>query len=263
MPGMTQHRTTPTLIADRLSAALDGGGAAGPPAERSRPATSADDDPPPAGAAPRAGVAPPPEMAPVCVEEAWRRARLDYAAGVSGPVAAERHGLNARTLRRRAAAEGWTAQRSAGGRASRTGSWHAMMLDAPPPLFAGEPATPDEAADGDPELRMFVDAHSFEVGELLMHPEPARLGRFAFRRAAEAAAKGAVAEAGAWMRLAAQVGRAADKLDRAMHPVRGADLLRARYAAQLRAAADGALDDDPEFDDEGGPDAPDGGRLSA
>lgn len=189
--------------------------------------------------------APEPQLPPACVEEAWRRARADYERGVSAPVCAERHGLAERTVRRRAAAEGWR-------KPARLESFHAYMLNRPPPALAGEPLSQEELLEGNPDLEPFVAAHSYEVGELLLDPAPSRLQRFAFRRAAEAAAAGAATEAGAWMRLAVQTGRARDQLERdafAFHP---ADLMRARYAADLRAAAEaGPEREEPEEAGEG------------
>ena len=171
--------------------------------------------------------------------EAWRRARADYERGVSAPVTAERYGLHVRTLRRHAAREGWR-------RPPPPSTFHARMAGERPPPFAGEPVTLEQLTETDPELAMFSDAHEFEVGELLLNPDPQRLGRFAFRRAAEAAARGAVAEAGGWMRLVTQVGRASDRLSRELRPVSSADLMRARYAAELRAVFEAAEDEADE-----------------
>lgn len=158
--------------------------------------------------------------------DAWRRCRTDYERGVSAPVAAERHGLAARSVRRRAAAEDW---RKPAPPASLWAEVHGAR-----PALAGSPPTQEEEFAEHPGLEAFVDAHTFEVGELLLNPQPTALSRFAFRRAAEAAVRGAAAEAGAWMRLAAQVGRAADKLERAGRNFSPADYMRATYAAQLR-----------------------------
>ncbi|CAN5362993.1 hypothetical protein BH09PSE2_BH09PSE2_09170 [soil metagenome] len=121
-------------------------------------------------------------------EGVWAAARASYAAGCSTPVVAERHGLNERTVRRRAAEEDWAGLRR-------------RVRHPSAGLFAGEPTSAESELERDPELAPFVAAHSFEVGELLMNPKPERLSRFAFRRSAEAAAGGAPAEALGWMRL--------------------------------------------------------------
>lgn len=206
------HRDDPdTLLADRLRAAglsLPSCAAASPP-------------PDPKGRAC--------QPAPVCVEEAWRRAREDYERGVSAPVCAERHGLRPRTVRHRAAEECWR-------RPPRPSTFRAGWGAGPPPAFAGEPATADDLADEIPELSMFTDAAAFEVGELLLHPDPARMSRFAFRRAAEAAARGAAAEAAGWMRLVSHLQRLRGPLERDLGPISAADALRADYAANLRRA---------------------------
>ena len=159
-------------------------------------------------------------------EPVWAAARQSYLRGFSTPVVAERHGLNARTVRRRAAKEGWAEMRRrlvAGLEERRRAG-----------VLAGEPLSGEEAVARDPELEDFVAAHSFEVGELLLKPDADRLSRFAFRRAAEMAAEGRPQEAGVWMRLVAQAGRAADHLERLSRPFSPAEHMRAQYAAQLR-----------------------------
>ena len=147
-------------------------------------------------------------------------------AGCSTPVVAERHGLNERTVRRRAAAEDWASLRR------RVWSPSAS-------LFAGEPPCAEEELEREPQLEPFVAAHSFEVGELLMNPQPERLSRFAFRRSAEAAASGAAAEALSWMRLVQALDRVHERLERAGRPFNAADYLRAHYAESLRARFEG------------------------
>ena len=117
-------------------------------------------------------------------------------------------------------------------------------------MFAGEPPDGEAMLDADPELAMFVEAHTFEVGELLLNPDAARLSRFAFRRAAEAAARGAAAEAGGWLRLVSQLDRARPRLERDMQPFSDADQIRARYAADLRAAYESTQDGDEDGDDD-------------
>ena len=171
-------------------------------------------------------------------DNVWAAARRSYLDGCSTPVVAERHGLNERTVRRRAAQEGWAGMRRGGERPTPSEIAEALLARRPP-VFAGEPASAERELARDPNLEPFVVAHSFEVGELLLEPRPERLARFAFRRSAEAASAGAATEALAWMRLVQAVDRARDRLDRASRPFSEADYIRASYAAQLREAFEG------------------------
>jgi len=165
-----------------------------------------------------------PTPRPRADEETWADARADYENGVSTPVVAERYGLGERQVRRRAFNEGWKKPRRSF-----------------PRSFAGIPPGEVEELARDPNLQPFVDAHSYEVGELLMLPTADRLSRFGFRRAAEAAGAGRIAEAQAWMRLVAQVNRLQPKLDRQQRPFNEADYIRAEFAAQLREAFEAKL----------------------
>ena len=70
----------------------------------------------------------------------WTRARADFLAGESAPVVAERYGLSVRSLRRRAAAEGW-----------RRSDRMAPEFDEPPPWNRGS-LTREEAIEIFPEL---------------------------------------------------------------------------------------------------------------
>ena len=168
----------------------------------------------------------------MCVEEAWRRARADYEGGISIPVAADRHGLAERSVRRRAQLEGW-----------RRGL---PPMDRRLQLLAGERRTAEEAIEQNPMMEPFVEAHTWEVGELLMRPEPERLQRFAFRRAAECATAGAAVEAATWLRLVTQVARVRRQLEQDSRRYNPADAMRAHYAAGLFAA-----DEDVDADDDG------------
>ena len=158
----------------------------------------------------------------------WAAARASYLMGSSTPVVAERHGLNERTVRRRAAKEGWAQMR----RRVLEAEAERRRLGA----LVGEAQSAEEAFADNSELEDFVAAHAFEVGELLLRPDADRLSRFAFRRAAEMAAQGRPQEAGAWMRLVGQVGRAAERLNEMRYTFSPADHMRAQYAADLRAA---------------------------
>jgi len=140
-------------------------------------------------------------------------------------------------VRRRAAAEGWGEERPAalrGLRSASPGHDPAAVIA----LLAGEPPDGEEEFDRDPNLEPFVAAHTHEVGQLLMRPAPERLSRFAFRRSAEAAARGAPSEAVVWMRLVQAIARSQDHLERAARPFAPADYMRARFAAELRAFAE-------------------------
>ena len=138
-------------------------------------------------------------------EETWARVRADYAQGVSPRLLAERHGVGERNVRRRASAEGWT-------RAPRL----------PPEGFA-----PGEALDA------FDTARRVEMNELLLRPTRHALGKFAFRRATEAAAFGRPAEATHWLRLVDQLRRNARAVDDATYSADPADIIRAGYAESL------------------------------
>jgi hypothetical protein len=97
----------------------------------------------------------------------------------------------------------------------------------------------------DPELAAFAEASSYERGELLMHPQPHLLSRFAFPPGVGGRRRDAPTEALAWMRLAHAVHRDAEVLEREARPIRMADYARAGYARAL----DALLDADPEADE--------------
>lgn len=147
----------------------------------------------------------------------WTRARIDYLAGHSAPVVAERHGLSERTVRRRAATEGWR-------RTDRT----AIEIGDPPPWNLGC-LSRDEAIERFPELAEVEQAQSNDVFDLLFDPAPANLRRFAFRQAATAAALSRPAEAVVWMRLVQSLERAGETIEQEARPFREQDYLRAAY----------------------------------
>ncbi len=151
----------------------------------------------------------------------WSRAREDYLSGVSAPVVAERYGVSQRTLRRRAAAEGWR-------RTDRT----TIGMEETPPWSQGC-LTRDEAVERFPELAEVEHARTDEVFDLLFDPEPAHLRRFAFRQAAEAAALARPAEAVVWMRLFQALERSGETVDRDARPFRRQDYLRASYISRI------------------------------
>lgn len=166
----------------------------------------------------------------------WELIHADYVAGCSATVLAERYGLSERTVRRRAARDGWRYDRPEHLQGLRTGPADESFRRLTRSL-AGEPPSADEALDDSPDLELFTAAHDHEIAQLLLRPAPERLSRFAFRRAAECAAEGKPAEAGAWMRLVTSVSRTEGWMRNAGRPFAHADWLRAGYAADLRAHA--------------------------
>lgn len=153
--------------------------------------------------------------------ETWTRARVDYLAGYSAPVVAERHGLSERTVRRRAAAEGWR-------RTDRT----AIEIDDTPPWNRGC-LSREDAIERFPELAEVEQARSNDAFDLLFDPDPAHLRRFAFRQAAEAAALSRPAEAVVWMRLVQSLERTGETIEREGRPFRQQDYLRASYLSRI------------------------------
>lgn len=168
-------------------------------------------------------------------EPVWAAARLSFISGASLPVVAERHGLNIRTVQRRAQAEKWKALKEA----ARPSLSRAL----------GRPSAAEEL-ESKPDLHAFVTATTYEVGQLLMEPTPNGYVAFAFRKSVEAAAQGAVAEAQGWMRLVSTVQRAARDLDRQRLPFSEADYIRAMYAAGLRGEPMDDGCDDAEEEEE-------------
>lgn len=161
----------------------------------------------------------------------WTRARDDYLDGVSAPVVAERYGLSERTLRRRAAAEGW-----------RRTDRPTVGLDQPPPWNRGS-LSREEAIEAFPELAEVEQAISNDRFLLLFDPDQKHLRRFAFRRAAEAAALSRPAEAVVWMRLVQSLERTGERIDVEARPFLEQDYFRAAYLNRLSA----------EFGSESGP----------
>lgn len=151
----------------------------------------------------------------------WTRAREDYLAGHSAPVVAERYGLSLRSLRRRAATEGWR-------RADRM----VPEFDEPPAWNTGS-LTRDEAIEIFPELAEVEQAVSHDRFYLLIDPDQKHLRRFAFRQAAEAAALSRPAEAVVWMRLVQSLERTGDRIEREGRPFREQDYLRASFLARV------------------------------
>src|SRR5690606_24714715 len=155
---------------------------------------------------------------PPTAAEVWARARADYEHGLSTPVVAERWGLNERTVRRHAAAEGWVRDRHPGGAP-------ATVIGPDWPCPAPWSGGPRPAAAG---------AYRTELTALLLAPPPPASRGFAFGRSAEAAAAGRPAEALTWMRLVQAGERAGDRIARDNARFRDADYLRADFLAELQ-----------------------------
>lgn len=151
----------------------------------------------------------------------WTRARADFLAGESAPVVAERYGLSLRSLRRRAAAEGWR-------RADRM----APEFDDPPPWNTGA-LTREDAIEIFPELAEVEQASCHDQFLLLVDPDQRHLRRFAFRKAAESAALSRPAEAVVWMRLVQSLERTGDRIESEGRPFRDQDYLRASFLARI------------------------------
>jgi len=174
---------------------------------------------------------PPPDPA----AQVWEHIRKDYLAGESAPVLAERYGWSERTIRRRAALEGWR-------RADRT----AAAADFP--LWAAAPDRDEELGDR-PELAEAEALRSAENFALLFGPTAVEMRAIAFRRSAEAAAMGHPAEAVVWMRLVQQLDRTGDRLDRERRAFSQTDYVRAAYIERVNASLSA------EEPDEGGEEA--------
>ncbi|HEX8234164.1 MAG TPA: hypothetical protein VF559_12570 [Caulobacteraceae bacterium] len=179
-------------------------------------------------------------------EAVWEAARADYEAGCSAPVVAERHGLGERTVRRRASAEGW---RRPARNAAEAGAMAAIFARVGAGL-AKPDASATQQCDADPHLEEMVQDHTFEIGRLLFEPTPERLSRFAFRRAAECAARGAAAETTAWLRVCNAIDRSEQSLRRAALPLNIGDYARAALARELEHASDTRFGPDEAEEDE-------------
>lgn len=162
----------------------------------------------------------------------WPDARADYLAGESAGVVAGRLGVSYRTVQRRAERDGWR-------RRDR------KLLA----LIGGDGARhEEEALDPDSPMALFVDAHEYEVGELLLDPEPKRYIRYAFRRSAEAAARARPAEALVWARLVSVLDKVAPGVGDTRRAFNSADYARALYADKLRKVMEGETEE-PEPDE--------------
>ncbi|WGM30934.1 hypothetical protein [Brevundimonas sp. NIBR11] len=162
----------------------------------------------------------PPRLTP----EAWAHAREDFLAGVSAAVVAERYGTTERSIRRRAAIEGW-----------RRSDFLPGRMAPPPPWMAG-PKTKDEEIEIDPALAEVDEAETVSRFALLFNPNPRSLRNFAFRHAAESAAVDRPQQAVAWMRLVQLVNNADLRLESDSSAFRDIDHVRAAYLHRLNEA---------------------------
>ena len=167
--------------------------------------------------------------------EAWACAREDFISGVSAPVLAERYGVTERSVRRRAAIEGW-----------RRADFMPSRLGPPPPWMRG-PLTKDNEIEIDPALGEIDEAETTSRFGLLFNPDPRSLRRFAFRQAAENAAVDRPQIAVAWMRLVQLTERCQFRLDNDASAFRDVDHVRAAYLQRLdEAVAAGAEEEEAE-----------------
>lgn len=162
----------------------------------------------------------PPSPRPRRSPELWEAARCDYASGCSSAVIAERYGLNARSVRRKAALEGWRQ-----GDPARDG--YARLHD----RLRHDLAETPEFAD-------IEEVNQQDMFDLLFLPDVASLCGFAFRRAASCAAMDGPAEAAAWLRVARLATQLEGQLDPGVQPFSRADYMRAQMMHVPGAPAD-------------------------
>lgn len=171
-------------------------------------------------------------------QEIWRRARVDYLAGDSAPVIAERYALSERSVRRRASVEGW-----------RRCDVEAAVAS-PPHWSRAAPKSRGDYITEHPEYEEIAAARDADAFFLLFNPEQPEFRRHAFRRAAEGAAMNRPAEAAAWLRVL----RLLDHCGPMEHPHDGLfqadDHMRAAILRAMSAwpGPDGEDDDDDDTD---------------
>jgi hypothetical protein len=141
--------------------------------------------------------------------EVWRQIRDDYLAGASGPVLAERYGVSLRTLRQRAAVDGWRRQDD-------------------DPVRRRVAGIKDDA-----ELAEVFEVQGVDQFQLLFDPQPHVLRRFAFRKSAEEAAMDRPRQSLVWLSLAERLERCGDRIDAEAPVFREVDHLRAAYLRRL------------------------------
>lgn len=129
-------------------------------------------------------------------EDVWALARQSYVeTGCSSPVVAERHGLNARTVRRRAVEENWPGMRAA--------------------FQAGIRRLATDGRVDDAATLFVQDVQAVESADLLIDPDGDDLVRAAARLAGEAMHRRAPQESLIWLRVAREAERAAPRIAQA------------------------------------------------
>ena len=157
--------------------------------------------------------------------ETWSQAREDYLAGASTALIAERYGTTDRSVRRRAALEGW-----------RRPDFMPSQFGGPPPPWMAGPRTKEQEIEAEPALEEVDDAQASARFGLLFNPVPRTLRHFAFRQAAENAAIDRPQQAVAWMRLLHMAERSGERIESDSRAFRDIDHIRAAYLRQLNAA---------------------------
>lgn len=160
--------------------------------------------------------------------ETWEAVRRDYIAGASTVVIAERYGLNARSIRRRAALEGWPRD------------------DDPAPAFDIVRQRIEADLEALPELEEVSAVRGEDLRNLLLLPDASGLCRYAFRRAAECAVLDGPNEAAAWLRVVRLSERINAHIDVDVRPYGPGDYLRASMIGSITSQqeADDATESD-------------------
>lgn len=166
------------------------------------------------------------DQKPPVTLETWEMIRADYVSGVGAPVLSERYGPTVRSIRRRAAIEGW-----------RRIDFAPSSLGPPPPWMRAAPSKELEM-DEDPALEDVAEAESTSRFALLFNPDPRAYRRFAFRQAAEQAAIDQPQQSLAWMRLVHMAERCMTGLETDASAFRQIDHVRAAYLRRLNDALD-------------------------
>jgi len=163
--------------------------------------------------------------------ETWAAVRRDYIAGTASTVLGERHGLSARSIRRRAALDQW-----------RRDDEPASAFDALRDRFQSDQATWPELAD-------VSHVANEDLRSLLLLPNAAGLCRYAFRRAAECAALDGPNETAAWLRVVRLADLVSTRINVDVQPHSPADYLRASMIAAITGGRTrDTVEDDEESD---------------
>ena len=184
-----------------------------------------------------------PDPFPRPVAETWAIARREYLAGASAAVVAERHGLSLRSLRRRAAVEGWRRSDPPDARTPDAGPSDARLSSAEIALM-GLPRSERAAIEKTPELEHVRTAEDAEALALMFNADAGSFRRFAFRRSTEAAIMGGPTEALAWARLVHVLTRIGPVVDADTKPFKDVDYRRAHFLRMIRIMEAGKDDKD-------------------